>query len=84
MAHHQRNNNNIIDFLFFDDFAGAIFRDEYMCNNMEDRLKSSKHVEALSMTRGKSTEHDFRVIKKKELQMLLLWNERACEEILLA
>ena len=55
-----------------------------MCNNMEDRLKSSKQAKALPMTREKSMEHDSRVIKKKELQLLSLRHERAREEILLA
>jgi len=47
--------NNIVDILHFDDVAGAILEEESRRKNKEVRSKSSKQVEALTMTRGRST-----------------------------
>lgn len=49
-------NNILSDYLQFDDVASAILEEECRRQNKEDRLASSQQAEALSMTRGRSTE----------------------------
>jgi len=71
-------NNNIVDTLHFDDVAGAILEEESRRKNKEERSESSKQAEALTMTRGRSTErgsnasqnHGTSKSKKEEYQML--------------
>lgn len=46
---------NIADTLNFDDVTGAIHEEESMRKNKEERPESSKHAEALKMTKGIST-----------------------------
>ncbi|GJX77801.1 gag-pol polyprotein [Tanacetum coccineum] len=48
--------NVLSDYLVFDDVAAAILEEENRRNNMEDRKTSSRQVEALVMTRGRSME----------------------------
>ena len=50
-------NNVLSDYIVFDDVAAAVLEEESRRKNKEDRLGSSKQVEALTMTRGRSTEH---------------------------
>lgn len=49
-------NNNIVDRLSFNDVAGAILEEESRRKNKKDRQESSKQMEALTVTRGRSTE----------------------------
>ena len=49
-------NNNIVDTLHFDDVAVAILEEESRRKNKEEMSESSKQAEALTMTRGRSTE----------------------------
>ncbi|GJU80528.1 hypothetical protein Tco_1282893 [Tanacetum coccineum] len=48
--------NVLSDYLVFDDAAAAILEEENRCNNREDRQTSSRQVEALVVTRGRSME----------------------------
>ncbi|GJU32733.1 retrovirus-related pol polyprotein from transposon TNT 1-94 [Tanacetum coccineum] len=48
--------NVLLDYLVFDDVAAAILEEENRRNNMEDRQTSSRQVEALVVTRGRSME----------------------------
>ncbi|GKA47032.1 gag-pol polyprotein [Tanacetum coccineum] len=48
--------NVLSDYLVFDDVAAAILEEENRCNNREDMQTSSKQVEALVVTRGRSME----------------------------
>jgi hypothetical protein len=49
-------NNILSDYLVFDDVAAAILKKENRCRNKGDR-NSSNQVEALLVSRGRSTEH---------------------------
>src|ERR1043165_1029333 len=49
-------NNNIVDRLSFNDVVGVFLEEESRRKNKEDRRESSKQIEALTMTRAKSTE----------------------------
>jgi len=49
-------NNVLTDYLSFDDMASAILEEESRRKNKEDRLETSKQVEALLMMRGRSME----------------------------
>lgn len=49
-------NNNVVEILRFEDVAGAVLEEESRRKNKEDRLVNSQQAEALSMTRGRSTE----------------------------
>ncbi|GKA75957.1 retrovirus-related pol polyprotein from transposon TNT 1-94 [Tanacetum coccineum] len=49
-------NNVLSDYLVFDDVAAAILEEENRRNNREDRQTSSRQVEALVVTRGRSME----------------------------
>nr|GEX49786.1 retrovirus-related Pol polyprotein from transposon TNT 1-94 [Tanacetum cinerariifolium] len=49
-------NNVLSDYLVFDDVAAAILEEENRHNNREDRQTSSRQVEALVVTRGRSIE----------------------------
>ena len=51
-------NNNIADRLAFDDVSDAILEEKSRRKNKEDRLESSKQVEALSVAKGRSIERD--------------------------
>ena len=51
-------NNNIANCLAFDDVASVILEEESRHKNKEDRLDSSKQVEALSVAKGRSIERD--------------------------
>lgn len=48
--------NVLTDFLVFDDVAAAVLEEENRRNNREDRQASSRQVEALAVTRGRSME----------------------------
>ncbi|GKC17556.1 gag-pol polyprotein [Tanacetum coccineum] len=48
--------NVLSDYLVFDDVAAAILEEENRRNNREDRQTSSRQVEALVVTRGRSME----------------------------
>ncbi|RDX70842.1 hypothetical protein CR513_49869, partial [Mucuna pruriens] len=48
--------NNNVGYLSFDDVVGAILEEESRQKNKEERLESSKQVEALMVMRGRSTE----------------------------
>ncbi|KAH9647728.1 hypothetical protein KPL70_025300 [Citrus sinensis] len=49
-------NNNPVDSLVFDDVAASVLNEESRRKNKENRQTSSQQAEALSMTRGRSTE----------------------------
>ncbi|GKD62048.1 hypothetical protein Tco_1299557, partial [Tanacetum coccineum] len=49
-------NNVLSDYLVFDDVAAAILEKENRHNNKEDRQTSSRQVDALVVTRGRSME----------------------------
>ncbi|KAL5852379.1 hypothetical protein ACOSQ3_007497 [Xanthoceras sorbifolium] len=49
-------NNTLVEYLVFDDVAAAVLEEESRRKNKEDRLGSSQQAEALTMTRGRSTE----------------------------
>ncbi|KAK9181573.1 hypothetical protein WN944_024711 [Citrus x changshan-huyou] len=49
-------NNNPADSLVFDDVAASVLNEESRQKNKENRQPSSQQAEALSMTRGRSTE----------------------------
>lgn len=49
-------NNILSDYLVFDDIAAAVLEEENRRKNREDRQASSQQVEALMVTRGRSTE----------------------------
>ncbi|KAH9754149.1 Integrase catalytic domain-containing protein [Citrus sinensis] len=49
-------NNNPVDSLVFDDVAASILNEESRRKNKENRQASSQQAEALSVTRGRSTE----------------------------
>ncbi|GJX23727.1 retrovirus-related pol polyprotein from transposon TNT 1-94 [Tanacetum coccineum] len=49
-------NNCITDCLVFDDVAASVLEEENRRNNREDRQTSSRQVEALAVTRGRSME----------------------------
>lgn len=49
-------NNVLTDYLVFDDVAAAVLEEENRRNNKEDRHTSSRQIEALVVTRGRSTE----------------------------
>ncbi|KAH9753878.1 Integrase catalytic domain-containing protein [Citrus sinensis] len=49
-------NNNPVDSLVFDDFAASVLNEESRQKNKENRRASSQQAEALSVTRGRSTE----------------------------
>ncbi|TXG58849.1 hypothetical protein EZV62_016678 [Acer yangbiense] len=49
-------NNILVEYLVFDDVAAAVLEEESRRKNKEDRSKSSQQAEALTMTRGRSTE----------------------------
>ena len=51
-------NTNIANHPAFDDVVGAILEEESRHKNKEDRSESSKQVETLSVTRGRSMERD--------------------------
>ncbi|KAH9697272.1 glycine--tRNA ligase 1 [Citrus sinensis] len=51
-------NNNPADSLIFDDVVASVLNEESKRKNKENRQVSSQQVEALSMTRGRSTERD--------------------------
>nr|GFB25656.1 Gag-Pol polyprotein [Tanacetum cinerariifolium] len=51
--------NVLSDYLVFDDVAAAILKEENTRNNREDRQTSSRQVEALVVTRGRSMESGF-------------------------
>ncbi|KAL5805264.1 hypothetical protein ACOSQ3_032064 [Xanthoceras sorbifolium] len=48
--------NTLVEYLVFDDVAAAVLEEESRRKNKEDRLGSSQQAEALTMTRGRSTE----------------------------
>ncbi|KAH9668792.1 Integrase catalytic domain-containing protein [Citrus sinensis] len=50
-------NNNPMDSLSFDDVVASVLNEESKQKNKEDKLASSQQAEALSVTRGRSTEH---------------------------
>ncbi|KAL5549645.1 hypothetical protein UlMin_004876 [Ulmus minor] len=52
-------NGVITDYLVFDDIAAAILEEESRLKNKEDRQAGSQQAEALTMTRGRSTERGF-------------------------
>ncbi|KAH9655417.1 Integrase catalytic domain-containing protein [Citrus sinensis] len=49
-------NNNLVESLVFDDVAASVLNEESMRKNNENRQASSQQGEALSVTRGRSTE----------------------------
>jgi len=49
-------NYNVVDLLHFEDVAGALFEEESRRKNKEDMVESARQIEALVMTRGRSTE----------------------------
>ncbi|KAH9687766.1 hypothetical protein KPL70_014887 [Citrus sinensis] len=49
-------NNNPVDSLVFDDFTASVLNEESRQKNKENRQASSQQAEALSVTRGRSTE----------------------------
>ncbi|KAH9801106.1 hypothetical protein KPL71_000900 [Citrus sinensis] len=49
-------NNNPVESLVFDDVAASVLNEESRRKNKENRQKSSQQAEALSVTRGRSTE----------------------------
>ncbi|KAH9779421.1 hypothetical protein KPL71_007705 [Citrus sinensis] len=49
-------NNNPVDSLVFDDVAASVLNEESRRKNKENRQVSSQQTEALSVTRGRSTE----------------------------
>ncbi|TXG66789.1 hypothetical protein EZV62_008064 [Acer yangbiense] len=49
-------NNILVEYLVFDDVAAAVLEEESRRKNKEDRSKGSQQAEALTMTRGRSTE----------------------------
>jgi len=49
-------NYNVVDLLHFEDVAGAILEEESRRKNKEDMVENVKQAEALTMTRGRSTE----------------------------
>ncbi|KAH9782975.1 hypothetical protein KPL71_009140 [Citrus sinensis] len=49
-------NNNPVDSLVFDDVAASVLNEESRRKNKENRQASSQQAEALSVTRGRSTE----------------------------
>ncbi|CAL0321022.1 unnamed protein product [Lupinus luteus] len=51
-------NNNVSDYLCFDDVAGAILEEESRRKNAEDRMEGSKQADALTMMRGRSMERE--------------------------
>ncbi|KAH9779098.1 Integrase catalytic domain-containing protein [Citrus sinensis] len=51
-------NNNPMDSLVFDDVAASVLNEESRRKNKENRQASSHQTEALSVTRGRSTERD--------------------------
>lgn len=50
-------NNIDTDYLVVDDVATAILEEESRCKKKEDRVAGSNQLEALMMTRGRSTTH---------------------------
>ncbi|KAH9706497.1 hypothetical protein KPL70_012225 [Citrus sinensis] len=50
-------NNNPVESLVFDDVAASVLNEESRRKNKENRQASSQQAEALSVTRGRSTEH---------------------------
>jgi len=48
-------NYNVIDLLRFEDVAEALLEEEYRRKNKEDMVESARQIEALVMTRGRST-----------------------------
>ena len=48
-------NNSPVNSLVFDDIAASVLNEESMQKNKENRQASSQQVEALSVTRGRST-----------------------------
>ena len=51
--------NNVTNYLSFNDAVSVILKEESNHKNKEDRLETSKQVEALSMTERRSIECDF-------------------------
>ena len=51
--------NNVTNYLSFNDVVSVILKEESKHKNKEDRLETSKQVEALSMIRERSIECDF-------------------------
>ncbi|KAH9726512.1 hypothetical protein KPL70_008282 [Citrus sinensis] len=51
-------NNNPADSLVFDDVAASVLNEESRRKNKENRQASSQQAEALSVTRGRTTERD--------------------------
>ena len=49
-------NNNPVESLVFDDVAASVLNEESRRKNKENRQASSQQAEALSVTRGRSTE----------------------------
>ncbi|KAK0605571.1 hypothetical protein LWI29_028241 [Acer saccharum] len=49
-------NNILVEYLVFDDVAAAVLEEESRRKNKEDKSKGSQQAEALTMTRGRSTE----------------------------
>ncbi|KAH9663295.1 hypothetical protein KPL70_019630 [Citrus sinensis] len=49
-------NNNLVDSLVFDDVAASVLNEESRRKNKENRQASSQQADALSVTRGRSTE----------------------------
>ncbi|KAK0605253.1 hypothetical protein LWI29_024674 [Acer saccharum] len=49
-------NNILMEYLVFDDVAAAVLEEESRRKNKEDKSKGSQQAEALTMTRGRSTE----------------------------
>ncbi|KAH9659018.1 hypothetical protein KPL70_023705 [Citrus sinensis] len=49
-------NNNLVESLVFDDVAASVLNEESRRKNKENRQVSSQQAEALSVTRGRSTE----------------------------
>jgi len=49
-------NYNIADLLHFEDVAGAVLEEESRRKNKEDMVESARQIEALVMTKGRSTE----------------------------
>ena len=49
-------NNILVEYLVFDDVAAAVLEEESRRKNKEDRSICSQQAEALTMTRGRSTE----------------------------
>ncbi|TXG73741.1 hypothetical protein EZV62_002320 [Acer yangbiense] len=51
-------NNILVEYLVFDDVAAAVLEEKSKRKIKEDRSKSSQQAEALTITRGRSTERD--------------------------